>query len=289
MDDLMLHHCDQILKLRLCYSLNLSNWNTTKRTVFICSLQNDDCQLLTVLTNGATGRNPTFFKAFGHDDVFGLKSCIPEGGTTLEIHEDVPSEDGAGQATQENVLYVRLPEGHPVITAVDQPEGGPEQPCTSPDPTFSIEEAIVQAELIFEDEAADMDLGLAPESNGESLTNDSADAFDGIIDFDPCFEAPDLMLPEEPMAEAEPKDLVSQAVGSTKRTSPRNAVKKVVDNAAVEPSRPLRSAKPSSTEPVVIDITDDVGTSDVVPKVCSISNFRPRVSNSVCINYQHLL
>ena len=73
-----------------------------------CSLI-DDYRLLSVLTNGATGRNPTFFKAYGHEDVFGLKACIPEGGTTLEVPEDVPSEDGIGQASEENVLYVRLP------------------------------------------------------------------------------------------------------------------------------------------------------------------------------------
>ena len=100
---------------------------------------NDDCRLLSVLTNGATGRNPTFFKAYGHEDVFGLKACIPEGGTTLEVPEDVPSEDGLGQASEENVLYVRLPEGHPVITAEEPP-----MTETAPEP-YSIEEAIVQA------------------------------------------------------------------------------------------------------------------------------------------------
>ena len=39
----------------------------------------DEDRLLNVLTNGSTGRNPTFFKAYGHEDVFGLRSAIPEG------------------------------------------------------------------------------------------------------------------------------------------------------------------------------------------------------------------
>ncbi len=76
--------------------------------------------------------------------MFGLKACIPEGGTTLEVPEDVPSEDGLGQASEENVLYVRLPEGHPVITAEEPP---PQEVVPEP---YSIEEAIVQAgERIF--------------------------------------------------------------------------------------------------------------------------------------------
>ena len=80
---------------------------------------NED-QLLNVLTSNACGRNPTFFKAFGHNEVFGLKSSIPEGGTVVEIVEKVPVE-GAGspkepQYRQEGVLYVHLPDGHPIIT-----------------------------------------------------------------------------------------------------------------------------------------------------------------------------
>ena len=37
-------------------------------------------RLLSVLTHGSTGRNPTFFKAAGHEGVFGLKADIPVGG-----------------------------------------------------------------------------------------------------------------------------------------------------------------------------------------------------------------
>ena len=60
----------------------------------------------------------TFFKAFGHSEVFGLKSSIPEGGTTAEIVENVVVEttNGSTENRQEGVLYVHLPEGHPVIT-----------------------------------------------------------------------------------------------------------------------------------------------------------------------------
>ena len=112
---------------------------------------NED-QLLNVLTSNATGRNPTFFKAFGHREVFGLKSSIPEGGTTVEIVEPVPVvlEVGGGSASggggnfaggaeiqyrDEGVLYVHLPDGHPVITGSgpsdDEYEGG-KTTATSP-------------------------------------------------------------------------------------------------------------------------------------------------------------
>ena len=78
---------------------------------------NED-HLLNVLTSNSCGRNPTFFKAFGHSEVFGLKSSIPEGGTTAEIVENVIVEttNGSTENRQEGVLYVHLPEGHPVIT-----------------------------------------------------------------------------------------------------------------------------------------------------------------------------
>ena len=107
----------------------------------------DEERLLSVLTNGSTGRNPTFFKAFGHADVFGLKAAIPDGCSTLEVVEDVPkldtAEDSDGPGTLEtNVLYVKLPEGHPVITGSEVEQSKPE---------MSIEEAIEQAEIIFED------------------------------------------------------------------------------------------------------------------------------------------
>ena len=42
--------------------------------------QLEEERLLSVLTHGSTGRNPTFFKAAGHEDVFGLKADIPAGG-----------------------------------------------------------------------------------------------------------------------------------------------------------------------------------------------------------------
>ena len=70
----------------------------------------DEERLLTVLTNGSTGRNPTFFKAFGHEHVFGLKAAIPDGCSTLEVVEDVPkldAEDSDSGTTETNVLYVK--------------------------------------------------------------------------------------------------------------------------------------------------------------------------------------
>ncbi len=76
----------------------------------------DSSRLLSVLANGSTGRNPTFFKAAGHDDVFGLRSDLPRGASTMEVDEGVPSQDCDGAVSTEKVLYAQLPEGHPVIT-----------------------------------------------------------------------------------------------------------------------------------------------------------------------------
>ena len=233
----------------------------------------DDCQLLSVLTNGATGRNPTFFKAYGHEDVFGLKSCIPEGGTTMEVTEDVPSEDGLGQSTEENVLYVRLPDGHPIITAEDRPqpelEPRPSSSSNSAD-QFNIEEAIEQAELIFEDEAADndvdVDVGLET-SGADDICVDKA-----MADIDPCFSAPDLLLIDElPLKSDEAKSSTSSF--GLKRTSPRNATKKTTETlststpVAASVSATPKTPKPSSTEPVVIDVNSDTSSADPSPKV----------------------
>ena len=52
---------------------------------------NED-HLLNVLNSNSSGKNPTFFKAFGHTEVFGLKNAIPDGGTVVEIVEKVPCE-----------------------------------------------------------------------------------------------------------------------------------------------------------------------------------------------------
>ena len=99
----------------------------------------DEDRLINVLTNGSTGRDPTFFKAFGHEDVFGLRSAIPEGCSTLEVTENInrlDNEDSDGPTTTEsNVLYVKLPESHPVIMDSDvmQP---PEQPQAPPQLTI---------------------------------------------------------------------------------------------------------------------------------------------------------
>lgn len=114
----------------------------------------DQDRLLSILTNGATGRNPTFFKAYGHQDVFGLRSAIPDGCSTLEVVENVPNldaEESDEGLKQSEVLYVRLPEGHPVITASSENESKPSEVETEA-PELSIEEAIEQAEVIFDDD-----------------------------------------------------------------------------------------------------------------------------------------
>jgi len=105
---------------------------------------NED-HLLNVLISNSCGRNPTFFKAFGHNEVFGLKNSIPDGGTTVEIIEKVPVEGSVGsvndvQYKQEGVLYVHLPDGHPVITGSapsdDEHSRVPKLPfCSKPGPS----------------------------------------------------------------------------------------------------------------------------------------------------------
>ena len=78
--------------------------------------------LLNVLNSNSSGKNPTFFKAFGHQEVFGLKSFIPDGGTTVEVQEKVPCEVENWTRTEdvqyreEGVLYVHLPDGFPIMT-----------------------------------------------------------------------------------------------------------------------------------------------------------------------------
>jgi len=132
----------------------------------------DENQLLSVLTNGSTGRNPTFFKAYGHQDVFGLKAAIPEG--AMEVNLAATSEaaaavasltnggttlvNGTGNGSEEGVLYVQLPEGHPVITGCEVDQLPDQKPVDPRPKELSIEEAIEQAEIIFDDGSSMADL-----------------------------------------------------------------------------------------------------------------------------------
>ena len=119
--------------------------------------QLEEERLLSVLTHGSTGRNPTFFKAAGHGDVFGLKADIPAGGQTLD-----GAPEGQAQAEgEQNVLYVQLPEGHPVITKSSEEEVVEAEAVdttveaamatTTATTELSLEEAIAQAEVVFDD------------------------------------------------------------------------------------------------------------------------------------------
>ena len=131
--------------------------------------QLEEERLLSVLTHGSTGRNPTFFKAAGHGDVFGLKADIPAGGQTLD-----GAPEGQAQAEgEQNVLYVQLPEGHPVITKSSEEEieaaGVPAETVdasvepamgtTTATTELSLEEAIAQAEVVFDDGGMTEDAG----------------------------------------------------------------------------------------------------------------------------------
>ena len=173
----------------------------------------DESRLLSVLTHGSTGRNPTFFKAYGHNDVFGLRVDIPEGCTTLEIAENLPNEDPGGldeprqgETENQNVLYVQLPDGHPVITGTDQVSSqvslasntnisnsiiskmssttraseqdspnilsGKSAPVQ---PSLSFEEAVEQAELIFDDGQNVEDIAqISEESNSSNILTSSS-------------------------------------------------------------------------------------------------------------------
>ena len=173
----------------------------------------DESRLLSVLTHGSTGRNPTFFKAYGHNDVFGLRVDIPEGCTTLEISENLPNEDPGrmdeprqAETENHNVLYVQLPDGHPVITGTDQVSSqvslssntnisnsiitkmssttraseqdspnilsGKSAPVQ---PSLSFEEAVEQAELIFDDGQNVEDIAqISEESNSSNILTSSS-------------------------------------------------------------------------------------------------------------------
>ncbi len=170
----------------------------------------DGDNLLTVLTNGSTGRNPTFFKALGHQDVFGLRADLPKGATTVEMTEAVASEDGTSgvdgsESSRENVLYVKLPEGHPVITQASSAEASPKG-AVSPEeeekqeervkeksddeavnsdlkPSLSFEEAIEQAELVFEDDV-NLTLGVEKEQEAKSDVSSAQTGSDSNVDKD---------------------------------------------------------------------------------------------------------
>ena len=99
-----------------------------KRLILKDQISGDDSvsedYLLNVLNSNSSGKNPTFFKAFGHNEVFGLKNFIPDGGTVVEIIEKVPIESENWTNTedvqykQDGVLYVHLPDGFPIMTGM---------------------------------------------------------------------------------------------------------------------------------------------------------------------------
>lgn len=148
--------------------------------------------MLNVLTNGSTGRNPTFFKAFGHNDVFGLKVDLPSGSKTMEIAEKVSQEDDNEMEVEENVLYVQLPEGHPVIleasaaseaspSTTDDSEKTPNEPPemeTALQHSLSLEEAIEQADIVFDDLLVDSTLPSVKEFGLEGAKEDDESGLD---------------------------------------------------------------------------------------------------------------
>ena len=191
----------------------------------------DDERLLSVLTNGSTGRNPTFFKAFGHADVFGLKAAIPDGCSTMEVVEDVPkldtAEDSDGPMTLEtNVLYVKLPEGHPVITGSEVEQK----------PEMSIEEAIEQAEIIFEDNEADTE-----EANSTLIEDQTKEV---KVDVTPTISVPDQNNTKRVSPRL--KEVQVNHVDSDAKLAEELSKNEQIDSADLTPS-PMHNLRPKRT------------------------------------------
>jgi len=133
---------------------------------------NED-HLLNVLISNSCGRNPTFFKAFGHNEVFGLKNSIPDGGTTVEIVEKVPVEGGPDSVNEikykkEGVLYVHLPDGHPVITGSAPSD---DEPSRIPKLTFRPKPGPSRAEPKIDQKREKFD---PPNKESEVIKSDSS-------------------------------------------------------------------------------------------------------------------
>ncbi len=141
--------------------------------------------------------------------MFGLNSDLPSGCQTIEVVEDVPTVDddysrglgeieggdnglegNGGGSREENVLYVQLPEGHPIITRAsstsstgeaspnsanvkspneaESKDSSPENPVPAVvKPSLSFEEAVEQAEVIFDDGDLNASLDSHKEADGE--------------------------------------------------------------------------------------------------------------------------
>ena len=200
-------------------------------------------------------------------------------------------------------LTVSISEGHPVITAEEQQPASSSSISAEP---YSIEEAIVQAELIFEDEAADMSLALNPD---EDVSVNQVTIDKEMSEIDPCFIVPDYgddelttitsndedieltdIKSDETVSKsdvnAEPVtvDVASEpcakelASPTGKRTSPRSCSKKFLaetvtifcdaaPSAVVERTTRAAIVTKSNVEPSVIDISDEGSAADTSPKV----------------------
>ena len=243
-------------------------------------------RLLSVLTHGSTGRNPTFFKAYGHNDVFGLRVAIPEGCTTLEVTETLPSEDPGGEEEIEaggssnenqNVLYVRLPEGHPIITgASDQPVPPSSIECdnsletkmssidesleTTPvvslegkaaavQPSLSFEEAVEQAELIFDDgenmdDTAQMSVDEMKNAPSSLILHSSSDAETMVSES--VSTDPDLKL--EPVLSMTNASSSKSSLSSTSNASPTAKPSLSVTNHLIIEEKDLNSKSITGNE-----------------------------------------
>ena len=64
-------------------------------------------------------------QALGHEDVFGLKAAIPAGALEMTAANggSLDPSGNPGVSGDAGVLYVQLPEGHPVITGGTTDEG----------------------------------------------------------------------------------------------------------------------------------------------------------------------
>ena len=215
----------------------------------------DDHRLLSVLTNGSTGRNPTFFKALGHEDVFGLRADLPAGCQTLEVAEAVPGEDGAA-VSEENVLYAQLPDGHPVITEASSSSASPDHETSGGgrarasddnDESNNVETEVVlsgaaegSVQVILSNEEGDKSADQA-----QSLSLEEAIEQADFI-FGDDFDVSDMQEEEEEEEEVSSDEVPSET-----------AVKEggEVSNLIVVDEVDGKAAAPSVCEPIAVDVS----------------------------------
>ena len=204
--------------------------------------------LLNILNSNSSGKNPTFFKAFGHSEVFGLKNFIPDGGTVVEITEQVPLEcenwttGDDVEYREDGVLYVNLPEGFPIMTGStsgDEAELGNKEQQQHEEAVASCSSAVVEEPVpIIESEIVVQEVAPAPVAKTpeveplRSMRNKNAEKISyAEIDEDDIFlkKHRHNLRPQKP----------NRAVHALKQQAKRRQKNKNVVSGAPQPQRTL--------------------------------------------------